>query len=106
MPQSATKRLRLRRSASTAPEPWTLIDSGFGVQHGYAWTIARVRNDDDHAGQTVTVNFNLRDKSGALIASGSQVSHFSWPGQLLPVATQIEVPTRHPGRDCRGHRAR
>lgn len=77
---------------STAPEPWTLIDSGFGAQHGYAWTIARVRNDDDHAGQTVTVNFNLRDQAGALVASGSQVSHFSWPGQVLPVATQIEVP--------------
>lgn len=79
-------------TASTAPEPWTLIDSGFGAQYGYAWTIARVQNDDDHAGQTVTVNFNLRDKSGALVASGSQVSHFSWPGQVLPVATQIEMP--------------
>lgn len=78
--------------ASSAPEPWTLIDSGFGAQNGYAWAIARVQNDDDHAGQTVTVNFNLMDKSGSLIASGSQVSHFSWPGQVLPVATQIEVP--------------
>jgi hypothetical protein len=77
---------------TTAPEPWTLIDSGFGSQYGYAWTIARVQNDDDHSGQTVTVNFNLRDKSGVLVASGSQVSHFSWPGQVLPVATQIEVP--------------
>ncbi|MCW2772833.1 MAG: hypothetical protein JWN91_1159 [Nocardioides sp.] len=73
-------------------EPWTLVDSGFGAQYGYAWTIARVQNDDDHAGQTVTVNFNLLDDAGELLASGSQVSHFSWPGQVLPVATQVEVP--------------
>jgi hypothetical protein len=77
---------------SPEDEPWTLVDSGFGAQHGYAWTIARVQNDDDHAGQTVTVNFNLLDESGELLASGSQVSHFSWPGQVLPVATQVEVP--------------
>lgn len=73
-------------------QPWTLVDSGFGAQYGYAWTIARVKNDDDHAGQTVTVNFNLLDESGEQVASGSQVSHFSWPGQVLPVATQVEVP--------------
>ncbi len=79
-------------TASPATDPWTLVDSGFGVQYGYAWMIARVQNDDDHAGQTVTVNFNLQDEAGALIASGSQMSHFSWPGQVLPVATQIEVP--------------
>lgn len=77
---------------SPEDEQWTLVDSGFGAQYGYAWTIARVRNDDDHAGQTVTVNFNLLDQSGELLASGSQVSHFSWPGQVLPVATQVEVP--------------
>lgn len=81
-------------SGAPTPEdvPWTLVDSGFGTQYGYAWTIARVQNDDDHAGQTVTVNFNLLDESGELLASGSQVSHFSWPGQVLPVATQVEVP--------------
>ncbi|HWI42687.1 MAG TPA: hypothetical protein VNS81_03655 [Nocardioides sp.] len=72
---------------SPAAEPWALVDSGFGAAHGYAWTIARVMNHADHGGQTVTVNFNLRDESGALLASGSQVSHFSWPGQVLPVAT-------------------
>lgn len=77
---------------SPQDEPWTLVDSGFGAQYGYAWTIARVQNDDDHAGQTVRVNFNLLDESGKLLASGSQVSHFSWPGQVLPVATRIEVP--------------
>jgi hypothetical protein len=77
---------------SPQDEPWTLVDSGFGAEYGYAWTIARVQNDDDHAGQTVTVNFNLLDESGELLASGSQVSHFSWPGQVLPVATQVEVP--------------
>jgi len=75
-----------------AQDKWTLVDSGFGADNGYAWTIARVRNDDDHGGQTVTVNFNLRNIAGQMLASGSQVSHFSWPGQVLPVATQIEVP--------------
>ena len=79
-------------ASSAGSKPWTLVDSGFGVQYGYAWTIARVQNEDDHAGQTVTVNFNLLDKAGELVASGSQVSHFSWPGQVLPVATQVDVP--------------
>lgn len=80
------------RAPSPEEESWALVDSGFGAQYGYAWTIARVQNDDDHGGQTVTVNFNLLDESGELLASGSQVSHFSWPGQVLPVATQVEVP--------------
>jgi hypothetical protein len=79
-------------SASPTAVPWELVDSGFGAAHGYAWAIARIQNRAEHGGQTVTVNFNLRDESGALVASGSQVSHFSWADQVLPVATQVEVP--------------
>lgn len=80
------------QTGEKAGDPWKLIDAGFGSQYGYAWVIARVRNNDDHAGHTVTVNFNLLDKAGELVSSGSQVSHFSWPGQVLPVATQVDVP--------------
>ena len=77
--------------ATTTSSDGRIVESGFGQSGEYAWVIAMVKNESDHAGQTVTVNFNLRDKGGQLIASGSQVASFNWPGQTLPVGTQIDV---------------
>lgn len=76
---------------SAAAPQGTVIESGFGQSNEYAWVMALVKNQSDHAGQTVTVNFNLKDSSGQLIASGSQVSAFNWVGQELPVATQVDL---------------
>src|SRR6476659_4907341 len=51
-----------------------LLESGFGQADQYAWVMALVKNESDHAGQTVTVNFNVKDTDGHLLASGSQVA--------------------------------
>ena len=71
-----------------------IVESGFGQQGQYAWVTALVRNDSDHGGQTVTVNFNVLDQAGELVASGSQVSSFSWADQEVPVATQVDLGKR------------
>jgi hypothetical protein len=81
-------------SEEDASEQGTIVESGFGQVGQYAWVTALVRNESDHGGQTVTVNFNLLDKSGELVASGSQVASFSWAGQEVPIATQVDVGPR------------
>lgn len=50
-----------------------------------------MQNESDRAGQTVTVNFNVKDASGQLIASGSQVAAFNWVGQKVPIATHVDL---------------
>ncbi|GAA2136033.1 hypothetical protein GCM10009844_01920 [Nocardioides koreensis] len=76
---------------ATSSSQGTILESGFGQSNEYAWVTALVQNDSDHAGQTVTVNFNVKDASGKLAASGSQVSAFYWAGQKLPVGTQVDL---------------
>lgn len=78
-------------SSEAAAPQGTILESGFGQSGQYAWVIALVQNESDHAGQTVTVNFNVKDASGHLIASGAQVAAFNWVGQKLPVATQVDL---------------
>jgi hypothetical protein len=78
-------------SPEAAQPQGTILESGFGQSGQYAWVTALLQNESDHAGQTVTVNFNVKDASGQLIASGSQVASFNWVGQKLPVATQVDL---------------
>ncbi len=70
-----------------------IVKSGFGLGNQFAWVTAVVRNDSDEAGQTVTVQFNLLDAAGSIVASTDQVESFSRPGEELAVGTQVEVPT-------------
>jgi hypothetical protein len=79
-------------SPSSSSKAGTLVKTGFGQQDEYVWATSLVRNDSDHAGQTVVVSFNLKDKSGKVVATGSQTSAFNWPGQEVPVGTQVEAP--------------
>ncbi|MEP9382472.1 hypothetical protein [Nocardioides sp. KR10-350] len=78
-------------NSSATTEQGTIIQSGFGQQDQYAWVMALVQNNADHAGQTVIVNFNLKDDTGKLVGSGSQTAAFNWPDQKLPVATQVDL---------------
>ncbi|WP_109686036.1 hypothetical protein [Branchiibius hedensis] len=79
--------------ASTAPKLLgTLKESGFGQSGKYAWVAAVVHNNTSYVGQTVTVNFNLLDASGAILASESQVESFSRPNEDIIVGTQVELP--------------
>jgi hypothetical protein len=81
-------------SSEAAKPQGTILESGFGQSDEYAWVTALVQNESDRAGQTVTVNFNVKDASGQLIASGSQVAAFNWVGQKLPVGTQVDLGKR------------
>lgn len=74
-----------------ADEQGALIDSGFGQRDEYVGLAAVVKNKSDHAGQTVTVSFNIMDKSGELLKTESQVDSFAWPGQELAVVTQADL---------------
>lgn len=69
----------------------TILKSGFGQQNEYVWVTSLVRNDSSKVGQTVTVQFNLLDAKGTILASDDQVESFSRPGQLLVLGTQIAV---------------
>ena len=51
-----------------------------------------MHNNSDKVGQTVTVQFNAKDKAGTLVKSQSQVESFSRVGQDLAVGTQMDVP--------------
>jgi len=68
-----------------------IVESGFGQNGQYVWVTALVKNLSDHGGQTVTVSFNLMDKSGNVIDTESQVESFNIAGQQLAVGTQADV---------------
>lgn len=74
-------------------EQGAIIESGFGQEDGdeYVQVVALVENKSDHGGQTVTVNYNLKDASGKIVASASQVESFTGPGQQVAVQTQVSV---------------
>lgn len=78
----------------SADKQGSIIESGFGQgDDEYVWVTALVENKSDHTGQTVTVSFNLKDASGKLLKTESQVEGFGWPGQKLAVGTQVSVDT-------------
>lgn len=68
-----------------------IIESGFGQQDEYVGLAALVENTSDHAGQTVTVTFNLLDAKGDVLTTESQVDSFDTPGQKLAVVTQADL---------------
>ncbi|MET7672634.1 hypothetical protein [Micromonospora luteifusca] len=70
----------------------SLLETGFGQRDIYVSLIAIVQNTSDKVGQTVTVQFNVKDANGELLASESQIEYFSRVGQKFPVQTQVEVP--------------
>lgn len=83
------------RSPSESGKQGEIVESGFGQSTGtnaqYVWVTALVKNLSDHGGQTVTVNFNLMDKSGKVVDTESQVEGFNIAGQQLALGTQADV---------------
>ncbi|GEM_PF-3392558 len=81
--------------ASTSQPPKTLGDvvkAGVGQKGNYAWVSAVVHNNTGVVGQTVTVNFNVLDEQGAILASQAQVAPFSQPNADHIIGTQVEIP--------------
>jgi hypothetical protein len=78
------------QSANSGPLG-TLMATGFGQQGIYVWMTAIVRNNTPQVGQTVTVNFLVRDATGRRLAMRTEVESFSQPGVDHIVGTQVEV---------------
>lgn len=70
-----------------------LLKTGFGQSGEYAWVTSLVENQSEgNIGQFVTVQFNLLDSAGEILASTDQVESFSRADQKLAVGTQVEIP--------------
>jgi hypothetical protein len=77
---------------SDAKAGGSLLEVGFGQRGIYVRAVAIVQNTSDRVGQTVTVQFNVKDAAGELIKSESQVETFSRVGQKMPVGVQVDLP--------------
>jgi hypothetical protein len=72
-----------------------LLKTGFGQSGEYAWVTSLVENQaEDNVGQFVTVQFNLLDSDGEILASTEQVEALSRADQKLAVGTQVDIPDR------------
>lgn len=69
----------------------TLKEAGLGQAGQYVWATAIVHNNSTYVGQTVTVNFNVLDAGGGILASESQVESFSQPEADHIIGTQISL---------------
>ncbi len=92
--EQATEKAAAPAAATTAApkEIGHLVKAGFGQEREYAWASAIVHNNTDQVGQTVTVNFNVLDAAGEILASQSQVEAFSQPKADHILGTQVEIP--------------
>lgn len=70
----------------------TLKKAGFGREGDYGWVSAIVTNSSsENVGKFVTVQFNLMDSKGELVASQEQVEQFTSADQTLALGTQVEM---------------
>lgn len=68
-----------------------LLKAGFGRDGDYGFVSSLVKNTSaDLVGTFVTVQFNLLDAGGELVASESQVEQFTSADQTLAIGTQLE----------------
>lgn len=90
--QDSSKAGAQKSEKMPAAKQGAIVESGFGQRDDeYVWVTALVENKSDHVGQTVTVSFNVKDKSGEVIATTEQVEGFSRPGQKLAMGTQTDL---------------
>ena len=83
--------------ASAPRELGSITKSGFGQSDEYVWVSAVVHNNSAYIGQSVTVNFNVLDDSGAVLATESQVEGFSQPNADHIIGTQVAL---EPGQEA------
>lgn len=69
-----------------------IVDEGFGQEGEYAWATSVVEVTGPAAvGRFLTVQFNLLDAAGEIVASEEQVESSAWLGQRIAIGTQITV---------------
>lgn len=78
-------------TASETSELAEILEEGFGQEAEYAWVTALVHNVGQ-VGEFATVQFNLYDDGGTLIASAEQVESFVAEDGLTAIGTQVEIP--------------
>jgi hypothetical protein len=93
-PHSKVPKTSTSEKATSAGGPAKLLQAGFGRAGEYAWVTSLVENTSQDVGQFVTVQFNLLDSSGKILASESQVEQFSRLREKLVLGTQVELPKK------------
>lgn len=69
-----------------------LEKTGIGRDGDYGWVSAIVSNtSSENVGRFVTVQFNMMDAKGKLVASQDQVEAFTSETQTLAIGTQVEL---------------
>lgn len=68
----------------------TIEAAGFGSQGNYLWVTSIVR--DVHAGQFVTVSFNLFSADGTILGTEHHTEEGINPNARLIIGTQVEAP--------------
>lgn len=66
-------------------------EAGLGQSGRYVWATAVVHNNTQKAGQVVTVNFNVFDSKGTLLASGSTLKDLPRPNDDVAIGTQVDL---------------
>jgi hypothetical protein len=79
---------------NAAKSAGSLLEKGFGQEGTGVRAIAIVQNTSDTAGQKVTVQFHIKDASGNVLASESEVEHFAHVGEKMPVGVTVGLPER------------
>ena len=73
-----------------------LVKTGIGGNKGYAWVAAALVTNasEDNVGRFVTVNFNLLDNDGELVATQNQVEQFTSAKQPSPWVPRLSWRAR------------
>lgn len=80
--------------ASDAQPAAKLVKAGFGQRDQYVWVTSIVQAvGDDAVGKFITVQFNVLDRSGKILASIDQVEALTSKGQKIALGTQVDLPS-------------
>ncbi|GAA4582907.1 hypothetical protein GCM10023194_18830 [Planotetraspora phitsanulokensis] len=77
---------------NAAKSAGSILETGFGQQAEGMHAIAIVQNTSDTVGQKVTVQFNIKDAAGNVLARESEVEHFAHVGEKMPVGVNVYLP--------------
>lgn len=82
------------KAAAAAKTP-EILRSGFGQRDEYVQAIVVVKNTDKASvGEYVTASVNFKDASGNLVATETQVEHFSWVNQELVLPVWLDLSSQ------------
>ena len=93
-PSSAATPSPTTSAAASDTQPAKLLKTGFGQTGQYVWVTSIVQAvNDDAVGKFVTVQFNVLDKAGKILASTDQVESLNSKGERIALGTQVDLPS-------------